>query len=199
MRLNSRIFGVILLSGGLLLVLAQGLGRTPEIRLWLFPDSILEEKLHLAQKECTKIAGKLAVASASVDALYKLSGTEEAYIAPPQPSRLSLTWFKEIFIPDFLSDSFERKWIKQLYQARTTLVMTERKLTYLDAFLESLASSAPRVAVADKATVCINPNLDIFQQRINSIKQRCRGYRKELDGLTNEMKSVEKEVSSGRP
>jgi hypothetical protein len=187
MRLNSRTLGTVLLCGGLLLVLAQGLKRTPEIRLWLFPATITEEKLYHAQRENAKIAEKLVAASVSVDALYKLSRPDEAQAAAPRISAFSLAWFKTIFLPDFLNSDYEVKWKKQLSQARTNLALLERRLRYLDAFLDSLSASSK----ADQATMLTSPNPDTFQQRIYYMKQRCRGYWKELDELSTELKNIQ--------
>jgi len=182
MFLNSERWRKILLLGGLLLILAQGLLRVPEVGGRLFPRMFWEQKLHLTQQECLRVEKRLEYIGATLE---EINGARE----PGQPGGttgpfegllvLAQGWahLPEIWgrlVPKMSDET-------KLRLAQKECIKTERSLKYINATMEAL-NRALDLKLSQGAAGSLPAGSDLIQARdlTQAIRRRCWGYRQEL-------------------
>ena len=182
MFLNSERWRKILLVGGLLLIMAQGLVRVPEVGVRLFPGMFWEVKLRLTQKECLRLERSLHYIGATLE---ELNGPKEPGHPPGTTGPfgdslvLSQSWahLPEIWGRLLPKMSDETK----LRLAQKECIKVERSLKYINATMEALNRALdhklPQGAAGSLPTAA-----DLSQARdlTQAIRRRCWGYRQEL-------------------
>lgn len=185
MSLKSPRWRKVLLAGGLLLVLVQGLARIPEVRGRLHPGVFWELKLRLAQKECLWVERGLHYISAILE---ELSGSRGPKFTPEAPVPfgdllvLAQGW---AHLPEILPRLLPKISPEtKLRLAQKECIRVERSLKYIQATLEAVNHGLEH-KVFQEATgswpsaARLSQALDLTQ----ALSQRCWGYQEELQGL----------------
>lgn len=179
-------WGGLLLSGGLLLVLAQGVIRLPEVEGRLFPEKRWEAKLSLVQGECHKVASNLETLSLTLLALN-----------PDLALRLSSgvlpnSWTQgRLQLPDLLGYLFpELSRERKLRLAKKASNNATIKLRYIETTLEALdrplESMHPQSRGPDSGSN--RPRQDL--ERSQALRRCCREHQRTLDELLTQLKVV---------
>ncbi len=197
MSLNSQRWQKILLVGGLLLVMAQGLVRVPEVGGRLFPGMFWELKLRLTQQECLRVERRLNYIGATLE---ELNGPKEPGHPPGTTGPfgdllvLSHSWahLPEIWGRLLPKMSDETK----LRLAQKECIKTERSLKYINATVEALNRAldhkVPQGAADSLPTAS---GLSQARDLTQAIRQRCWEYRHQLQGLLQKWQELK--VSQG--
>lgn len=133
MPINSLKAGKVLLTAGLLLVLAQGLWELPELQDYLSPGYQLVADLQTVGGECRKIEADLIALRDRVNYLKWLMAQRGHHPKFSVNCMLCFSFSEPIraFCLDFL-------WRVNIYLAQKTRVREERRLQYLDALLNRI-------------------------------------------------------------
>ncbi len=127
--------GKLLLTTGLLVVLAQGLWQLPELQDYLFPHQQLTAPFQPARKEYQKIQDHLTLLQERVDYL-QWSLPHNGQVRRVSIDRMLAFPFSESIRPLFPGYF----WHMNIYLAKREQLYVERKLNYVDALLNYLAS-----------------------------------------------------------
>jgi hypothetical protein len=166
----------ILLAGGLLLVLLQGVVLHPDVRLKLLPEAFWLEKISQAQKECLRIEKYIL-------------GLQDN-LAPlglaPDPGNLTSEVGQLVLRADHRENLAKNFVEKQLFLARRCYVNAERKLAYMELLLPILETAHSHTPIALSGS---DPKPLKQDQALSVLRQRCHEYRKVLDELAQKIKS----------
>jgi hypothetical protein len=190
MSLNSFKVKKLLLTGGLLIVLGQGVWQLPELQDYLFPVNNVESISRQARRECSRIKDDLRTLNERVDYLKWF----QAHNAPDQrisKNRLLAFPFSECI--RLLSPRYF--WHTNIRLAHKNRLRVERKLRYLEAVLKNIDKNSPvHPAQNSPAIPAKSAAVSSSMKQIKQFKDQCRDYDAKLIELTKQLDKLEHDV-----
>jgi len=179
--------GQLLLTGGLLLVLAQGLWQLPDLQDYFFPGQQIEANFKAAKAECGRIEDSLTSLKLRAEYLEWFLASSAA--APKVvAARLLAFPFAEILRP--LAPGYF--WRISIILAKKDRVNVERKLKYLDAFLDHLNPiRGLECSSRETAIGWPPPPGDPYREQIQKFYRQWQRYSAELKELTIKLNRLE--------
>ncbi len=187
----------VLLVGGLLLVLAQGLVRVPEVGGRLFPGMFWELKLRLTQQECLRVERRLNYIGATLE---EINGPKE----PGHPPGTTGPFGEMLVLAQWwvnLPELWGRLLPKMTYETKLRLAQkecidTERSLKHINAIVEALNRGLdPEVPQGAAGSLPTASGLSQARDLTQAIRQRCWEHRQELQNLLQKWQELK--VSQG--
>jgi hypothetical protein len=177
MSVNSKKIGGIILTAGLLVVLAQGLWQLPDLQDYLSPDNHWELDLLTLNNESYKIEEGLTSLRLRVDYLkWFLEHRDQA-------QAVSMDWMLSFpFSESIRSVSPTFFWNLNIYLAFKNQVQLQRKLKYIDALVTY-------IKVNNKQK--ISPNLKQILQNYDEFQRIFVSYRTELVKLAEQLHQMD--------
>jgi hypothetical protein len=177
----------LLLTAGLLIILAQGLWELPLLQSYLYPVKPMRLILRSARREFNKMELDLGGLTARVAYLNWINA------APGRSPSFSRRWLLTFPLSECLRPLFPG-YLRQanLFLAKKNRAKVERKLRYLDAFLNNVdamvAGMCPAGAAlsAQKATAPIREKVQQFHRRLTASLTELQSSTRQLTRLAHE-------------
>jgi hypothetical protein len=184
MNLNSFTFKRLLLIGGLLVVMGQGLWTFPELQDYFFPDKNLELILLRAGKDIEKIEDNLVSLNERIEYL-KWFQTHDGANQKISWDRLLSFPFSESIRP--LAPKYF--WRFNILFAHKPRMRAESRLRRLDALFKNLINGDFRV-VHSHARAAMPPSaaaVSRSMQQILEYQEQCKGLNSKLTELSKQL------------
>jgi hypothetical protein len=187
MSLNSVTVKKLLLTAGLLLVLAQGLWQLPELQDYLFPVDNEKFISQQASKEVLRVEHDLRTLNERVDYLTWF----QAHNGPDQKvsvERLRAFPFSEAI----RSLSPKYFWNNNIRLAHKNRLRVERKLRYLEGLLKNMDENSPVHPSQDSSAMpAKTATVSISKKQIKKLENQLIDYNAKLMELTRQLALLE--------
>jgi hypothetical protein len=187
MPINSLKAGKLLLTAGLLVVLAQGLWELPELQDYTSPGYQLAADFQTAGIECRKIEADLIALRDRVNYI-KWAMAQRG----PYPKFSACRMFSFPFSEHIRAFSPHSFWRVNIYLAQKTRVREERRLQYLEALLNRIDLQLQQPYCPDRAAILPrNPAAPEAAQQVKAFQYQCSVYNVKLNDLIEQLTWVE--------
>jgi len=187
MSLNSVTVKKLLLSAGLLIVLAQGLWQLPELHDYLFPVENAELMFLRVSKEGLRIQGDLIMLNERVAYLkwFQTHNGPDQKVSMDRLFAFPVSEFMRPLAPGFF-------WQINIHLAHKNRLRVERKLRYLEGLLKNMDENSPFHPSQDSSAIpAKTAAVSISKKQIKQLQNQLMEYNAKLMELAKQLARLE--------